>query len=323
MLPTANTVDALTELESRLTPARLEDIISKMVNQSCILGLPRMKLSSTLNLNQALESLGLTSLFDASTSNLGLLSPGYNNPGKPTITDRIGGGDETSPHNPGSRSTGSVDPTKKNYIRYEDKRGGYSVEQWSNGLILQKIHRRPRSRRSEDGKDAEESGPPKKVRSQRWLIGKSKVSQRKSEMYELPINMTSDGNKINVVALGEDKYKFQTALPRQKRQSRPMADEFIRFVESRERFPKFGLDALRNSPNLENPGLFASDVLHKVEIEVTETGTVGAAATTVTLQRSGGAKRLLANRPFLFFIRHEPSRLMLFWGTVYKPTPNY
>ena len=119
------------------------------------------------------------------------------------------------------------------------------------------------------------------------------------------------GNKYNLVA------------SRGKKESRPIDKAFVRFIESRWPTSKYGLDALRNSPNLSNPGIFASDVIHKVQMDVTETGTIGAAATAVTVDRSGDIRTLFANRPFLFFIRHEPSKLILFWGTVNKPTPNY
>ncbi|KYN00081.1 hypothetical protein ALC62_09143 [Cyphomyrmex costatus] len=83
------------------------------------------------------------------------------------------------------------------------------------------------------------------------------------------------------------------------------------------------LDILRNSANLVNPGLYADEVLHKVEMDVTEKGTEAAATTAVALRRDGNQKKLVANRPFIFFIRHDPTKLILFWGTVNKPTPHY
>ncbi|EZA61168.1 hypothetical protein X777_08380 [Ooceraea biroi] len=78
-----------------------------------------------------------------------------------------------------------------------------------------------------------------------------------------------------------------------------------------------------HSASLTNPGLFADEVLHKVEMDVTERGTEAAATTGIILDRTGNQKRLVADRPFLFFIRHDPTKLVLFWGTVNAPTPNY
>ncbi|KYN34293.1 hypothetical protein ALC56_11400 [Trachymyrmex septentrionalis] len=80
---------------------------------------------------------------------------------------------------------------------------------------------------------------------------------------------------------------------------------------------------LHSFANLVNPSLYADEVLHKVEMDVTEKGTEAAATTAVVLRRDGNQKKLVANRPFMFFIRHDPTKLILFWGTVNKPTPHY
>lgn len=72
-----------------------------------------------------------------------------------------------------------------------------------------------------------------------------------------------------------------------------------------------------------NGGLYADDVIHKVTIDVTEVGTEAAATSVVTLTRDGSYKLVKFDRPFLFFIRHEATGCILFWGTVVKPTPNY
>lgn len=70
-------------------------------------------------------------------------------------------------------------------------------------------------------------------------------------------------------------------------------------------------------------GLYADDVIHKVTIDITEVGTEAAATSVVTLTRDGSFKLVKFDRPFLFFIRHEATGCILFWGTVVKPTPNY
>lgn len=87
-------------------------------------------------------------------------------------------------------------------------------------------------------------------------------------------------------------------------------------------YPTYGLDRLRNSGTTVNPGLYVDEVLHKVEIDINEKGTEAAAATAAIGTRFG-TELFNANRPFLFFIRHNPSKLTLFWGSVNKPEPNY
>ncbi|XP_069693860.1 leukocyte elastase inhibitor-like [Periplaneta americana] len=70
------------------------------------------------------------------------------------------------------------------------------------------------------------------------------------------------------------------------------------------------------------PGIFAENVVHKVTIDITETGTEAAAATVVSITRDGLRKLVRFERPFLFILRHEATGSVLFWGTVTRPTPN-
>lgn len=90
------------------------------------------------------------------------------------------------------------------------------------------------------------------------------------------------------------------------------------------------LDGIRNILNqdsqlsaAENPGLYADQVLHKVYMDITESGTEAAAATSISLSRDGGRVSLRVDVPFLFFIRHEETKMVLFWGSVHQPTPTF
>ncbi|XP_066586041.1 leukocyte elastase inhibitor isoform X2 [Prorops nasuta] len=289
VLPNAVGATALKNFQRNLSAESLETMIGKMQVNSCIIGMPKMKLSSSLKLNEALQALGLTSLFNPAEADLSILSSGYVPP--------AGGAPVTSaqPQSSNTRYTGSPLPRrndnndilifsrfnpeqqnseKRNYLRYEEKIGGYAVEQWHNGFMMKKLRRMRRT---------------------------------------LP---TAEEDNIGFSAKGN-------AQTRKKRQDRPIDGDFLAFLES-QNLPSFGLDNLRNSlTGHPNPRLYADQVLHKVEMDVTETGTEAAAVTTVSLERTGSANTLIANRPFLFFIRHDASKLILFWGTVNRPTPNY
>lgn len=90
------------------------------------------------------------------------------------------------------------------------------------------------------------------------------------------------------------------------------------------------LDHLRQTINqqsrdnsYQNPGLYADKIIHKVYMDITETGTEAAASTSVTLSRDGTRVTFRADCPFFFFIRHEETQTILFWGSVNTPTPNY
>ena len=71
--------------------------------------------------------------------------------------------------------------------------------------------------------------------------------------------------------------------------------------------------------------LYISEVIHKAFIGVDEKGTEAAAATAAVM--AGMAieleppkpKEFFANRPFIYFIRHNGTGSILFMGRVMKP----
>lgn len=66
--------------------------------------------------------------------------------------------------------------------------------------------------------------------------------------------------------------------------------------------------------------LFISKVIHKAFVEVSEEGTEAAAATGVLVMRSRTPRvTFKANHPFLFFIRHNKSKTILFFGRLCSP----
>ncbi|XP_009676346.2 serpin B10-like [Struthio camelus] len=71
----------------------------------------------------------------------------------------------------------------------------------------------------------------------------------------------------------------------------------------------------------ENEGLVLSQVFHKCYVEVNEEGTEAAAASSgVLASRSLGATVIFAaDRPFLFFIRHNKTKCILFLGRFCSP----
>ena len=72
-------------------------------------------------------------------------------------------------------------------------------------------------------------------------------------------------------------------------------------------------------------GLFIGDVIHKAFINVAEKGTEAAAATAV-IMKDGGLSMVdmyvLANQPFLYFLRDQPTGAILFMGRVLDPSKN-
>lgn len=317
LLPTEEGAKALREFENKLTVDIIENLIRNAKNETCIIGFPRMKLSSSLSLKSTLAALGLESLFDPATADLSLISQPNNininnknsmnmgSSGSTTVPQFVANGEKMATRNPQSYKdivyfpssridTNEGRMVKRNYFTYEDKVRSYVVDQWANGFNLRMI----RDTHNTKGKENRNS-------------------------YTMDEKSEESHDNTKIVNLEENKYRFQgKGQARSKRQSRPMDQNFLNFMRQ-QNLPSYGLDNLRNSGNLVNPHLFAADVLQKVEIDITEKGTEAAAVTSVVLQRDGSQKKFVARRPFIFFIRHDPSRLVLFWGTLNVPTPNY
>jgi serpin B len=66
--------------------------------------------------------------------------------------------------------------------------------------------------------------------------------------------------------------------------------------------------------------LHVQGVIHKAIIAVDEKGTTAAAATGITVGTTSLPPMLVVDRPFLFFIRHNPTGAILFQGRVVDPT---
>ncbi|KAM8917552.1 protein Z-dependent protease inhibitor [Spinachia spinachia] len=89
--------------------------------------------------------------------------------------------------------------------------------------------------------------------------------------------------------------------------------------------PGLGMTSIfSNAANLtklsKEEGLQVSEVLHKAMIEVEETGTTAAAATTSGIIPYSLPRTFTVNRPFFFFIYHEATNCLLFMGRVINPT---
>ncbi|XP_049532690.1 serine protease inhibitor 28Dc-like [Anopheles darlingi] len=67
--------------------------------------------------------------------------------------------------------------------------------------------------------------------------------------------------------------------------------------------------------------LHVSEFIHKVELDINEKGTEGGAITTSTIFRSLPSIHFRADAPFLLLLGHDETRLPLFYGSIYDPSP--
>ncbi len=71
-----------------------------------------------------------------------------------------------------------------------------------------------------------------------------------------------------------------------------------------------------------NNDLVVSKVIHKAFVEVNEEGTEAAGATGIVISATSmplPPKTFIADHPFLFFIRHNASNSILFYGRFCSP----
>uniref|UniRef100_A0A182TZ30 Serpin domain-containing protein n=1 Tax=Anopheles melas TaxID=34690 RepID=A0A182TZ30_9DIPT len=66
--------------------------------------------------------------------------------------------------------------------------------------------------------------------------------------------------------------------------------------------------------------LYVSEMVHKIDLEINERGTEGGAVTITAMERSLPPVNFRVRGPFLIAIRHDPTKMLLFYGTVFDPS---
>uniref|UniRef100_A0A182PAL7 Serpin domain-containing protein n=1 Tax=Anopheles epiroticus TaxID=199890 RepID=A0A182PAL7_9DIPT len=69
-----------------------------------------------------------------------------------------------------------------------------------------------------------------------------------------------------------------------------------------------------------NPKLYISEMVHKIDLEINERGTEGGAVTITAMERSLPPVSFRVRGPFLLAIRHDPTKMLLFYGAVFDPS---
>lgn len=251
ILPRDSNKETLKNFENRLTSEDVERLVENTKYTQAVIGFPKMKLETTVDLRDALEKMGTRTLFSPHEANLALLSPGFQ--AKTTVSNV-------------AKQLPLAADVVKNPIVFDAGKSNDDV------IIFSRIGR--------------------------------------------PVNCTSVVDPNNNATMCEN-VKIGNNIESRFGGNLNLAGADLSQT----------LDSLRNllnsNPNAENPGLYADQVLHKVYVDITESGTEAAAATSVSLSRGGDIVTFRVDVPFLFFIRDEESKLVLFWGSVTTPTPSF
>ena len=110
--------------------------------------------------------------------------------------------------------------------------------------------------------------------------------------------------------------EVEVSLPRFKMEE---TYDMVQFLIRMGMVDVFSLQKVNLSGMSPNNDLVVSEVIHKAFVEVNEEGTEAAAATAIILESASIPEAFIADHPFLFFIRHNPSNSILFYGRFCSP----
>lgn len=224
LLPNNSTVTAVRNLHRQLSANLINQMIARMTVASSIVFLPKMHLTSTLNLEREISALGVRSLFDQQSADLGLLAEANN----------VAGGH-------GAGAVHSFAP------------------------VHTQVHHQPHTQNLEEvlifsrfSEDKAASGEELKSRPKRSSYKVTSLDGKNQDPlgmkdFVLRKRITKE-NKINKKLVGH----------RHRRQVPDLSAAFQSLDNGR-------------SQSGRNPGLFANEIVHKVDLVINEKGTEGGA----------------------------------------------
>lgn len=281
ILPNNSDRGRLRQMQEYLTADKIEDMITKMEWKSTILLMPKLHTTNELNLKLVFQKMGLHALFEPTVSDLSLISNGY------------GAAQEANPGQSFSAPS----------VLGQDLQGRFVAS-----LTADHDEDRPLifSRYGEDDEDTSSNNTTSTTEKPRG---------RRSVSYKAPSDTKSKDTPLRLKDYIISKRVVKPSKTANKKSSRPK-----RQIDSSQSLKQ--LDGLRNQLRSligSNPGLYADDIVHKVDLTINEKGTEGGAATVTTLYRTGTDVVMRVEAPFMFLVRHDETRLPLFYGTVYEP----
>jgi serpin B len=145
------------------------------------------------------------------------------------------------------------------------------------------------------------------------------VQPRGTSLEDLEKKLRKEG--VGPIVAGMESTSVDLALPRFKVDGEARSlKAMLQGLGVRALFEQGSCDLSGLSPRND---LFVSEVVHKAFIDVHEKGTEAAAATAVVGQLRSKLRRpdkvVKFDQPFVFFLRHTPTKLVLFAGHVTKP----
>lgn len=314
--PNNSSRSRLRELQATLTADNIENMISQMEYKTTVLLFPKMHMSSSIKLERVLRQMGLSALFDINHSDLSLISNGDDQSVRQSQSPFSGVSSQGSPTQSSqfinrpiaTTPLASSAPTTNTWHNHvpNHRYPGYEDDSDSGTLIFSRLG------------ESEDVAPNNKTnRQRRTTAAPNNRRKRNAVSYKAQASFVQDDEpprlKDYVLNKRLSKSYSHKKSVRSKRQS-GLFDPSARLKS---------LDELRDGATahgLPNPHLFVNEIVHKVNLEINEKGTEGGAATATYLSRTGTDVVFRVDTPFMFLIRHEDTKLTIFYGTVYDPT---
>lgn len=279
ILPNNSSRQRLREFQASMSADKIDDMISKMEYKISVISIPKMHMISTLNLKTVFEEMGVHTLFRRGQGDLSLMSSDA-------------GASDYSLSNVAPYAAAPKMQDRTMLLPYP----GFQQDS-DDRFIFSRV----------GAGDVTNATKTRKVRSAVTYKASSEFHQSKEPL------------RLKDLVLGK---RITKSYPRKKTVSRGRRQAPIESDRDAGIRSLMNLDALRSLSRrnpLRNPGLFADEIIHKIDLTINEKGTEGGAVTYTTAVRTANVV-FRADTPFMFIIRHDDTKLPLFYGSVFEPT---
>ncbi|XP_055839512.1 serine protease inhibitor 28Dc-like [Episyrphus balteatus] len=317
----------LQQLQKTLTGERINEMISKMEHKTAVLAFPKFHVANTMHLKSPLSRMGIEDIFKNGIADFSLIADPEEN-----TKDKIAAASSSSSSSL-ARFPVPVLQQQEMLLNVAEAMAAPSVtpNRQRNSPIIGNSNG-PMDRYNEPpliftrfgGKMDNRTDRLAQVDRMQWTqqgdlmvgtpmdpIHRCKRGKR-AVTYKVESEFTRGNTPLRLKHLILNKRITKTnpgkKLMRNRRETIPASAQSLQ-----------RLDQMRSTADLKKPQLFVDEILHKVDFNVNEQGTEAAAATLVYLRRSGTDVAFRCDSPFLILMRHDPTKLPLFYGVVNIP----
>uniref|UniRef100_A0A1I8Q8A1 Serpin domain-containing protein n=1 Tax=Stomoxys calcitrans TaxID=35570 RepID=A0A1I8Q8A1_STOCA len=291
--PNASTRQKLKELMSVLDARKINEMIDRMVYKTTVMVFPKMHFTRTMNMKNILQSMGVSDIFNGVRSDLSLIGGGRTFAAPPLAA---------APLPPGSPTPdGAPPPVTAHRLAA------------AQGLAITPICCADRFR-------TKNSKPQFYDRyNERLLIFTSRFGDIDATYESTTSGSTTSESTTSESTSSESTTSDSTTLDSNEMKHKIRKRQVPNAYDQRNVQALANLESDRFRQDIMRSDLFVDEIVHKVDIGIDEYGTEAAAATAAYLHRSGTDVVFRGDTPFLFVIRHDPTKLPLFYGIVNKP----